>query len=118
VLQPLPAKRTPVPRRDLTLEEGDRHRFEGQQRCHVGLDRLSAGRERIDPSNRLLRSGPARELLEVRAELGKVAWPTRKEVFTYTVVVLVSVAFCMAIIGGMDFISSKAVIELIRRGGN
>jgi preprotein translocase subunit SecE len=69
------------------------------------------------PAAKRKRTKPLTFVKEVRAELGKVAWPTRKEVFTYTVVVLVSVAFFMAIIGGMDFISSKAVIELIKRGG-
>jgi preprotein translocase subunit SecE len=63
------------------------------------------------------RTKPLTFVKEVRAELGKVAWPSRKEVGIYTVVVLVSVAFFMAVIGAMDFVSSKAVIELISRAG-
>lgn len=62
------------------------------------------------------RTKPRQFLKEVRGELGRVAWPSRREVFTYTVVVLVSVAFFMAIIGALDFVFSKGVLEFLTRG--
>lgn len=52
----------------------------------------------------------ARFLREVRAELKKVAWPSRSEVFTYTVVVLVSVTFVTLLVFGLDFGFGKAVL--------
>jgi preprotein translocase subunit SecE len=39
---------------------------------------------------------------EVISELGKVIWPTRKELLTYTAVVIVFVAIIMTIVGLLD----------------
>ena len=44
----------------------------------------------------------ARFIREVVAELRKVIWPTRKELITYSVVVVFFVAVMMAIIAGFD----------------
>jgi preprotein translocase subunit SecE len=44
-----------------------------------------------------------RFLREVVAELRKVIWPTRKQMITYTAVVLVFVAFMVALIAALDF---------------
>ena len=54
--------------------------------------------------------GPLRRLVayvrnfvrEVVAELQKVIWPTRKELLTYTAVVVVFVSLLMAIVAGLD----------------
>ncbi|RSM75375.1 preprotein translocase subunit SecE [Kibdelosporangium aridum] len=43
-----------------------------------------------------------RFLKEVVAELRKVIWPTRKQMITYTAVVLVFLAVMVAIIAGLD----------------
>jgi len=53
-----------------------------------------------------------RFLREVRAELKKVAWPSRAEVLTYTVVVLVSVTTVTLFVFGLDFAFGKAVFEV------
>ena len=53
-----------------------------------------------------------RFLREVVAELRKVIWPTRKQMITYTAVVLVFVAFMVAVIAGLDFALTKGVIAL------
>ena len=47
---------------------------------------------------------------EVVAELRKVLWPTRKELLTYTAVVVVFVAVLMTIVGGLDYGFAKAVL--------
>jgi len=39
---------------------------------------------------------------QVVAELRKVIWPTRKQLVTYTTVVLIFVAFVMTIVGLLD----------------
>jgi preprotein translocase subunit SecE len=51
-----------------------------------------------------------RFLREVVAELRKVIWPTRKQMITYTAVVLVFVAFMVALIAGLDL----ALIQGVR----
>jgi preprotein translocase subunit SecE len=56
--------------------------------------------------------GPRQYLAEVRAELKKVAWPTRREVFNSTLVVLIAVVFMTSLIFGYDYLSSKFVLFL------
>ncbi|ONI73275.1 preprotein translocase subunit SecE [Actinosynnema sp. ALI-1.44] len=50
-----------------------------------------------------------RFLKEVVAELRKVIWPTRKQMITYTAVVLVFLAVMVAIIAGLDLGIGKGV---------
>ena len=52
----------------------------------------------------------ARFIREVVAELRKVVWPTRKELLTYSVVVIVFVTVMVAIIAGMDYGFGKAML--------
>ena len=46
---------------------------------------------------------------EVIAELGKVIWPTRKELVTYTAVVIVFVSVMCALVTGLDIGFGKLV---------
>jgi preprotein translocase subunit SecE len=46
---------------------------------------------------------------QVIAELRKVVTPTRKELFTFTTVVLVFVVIMMALVGGLDWIAAFLV---------
>jgi preprotein translocase subunit SecE len=52
----------------------------------------------------------ARFFREVVAELRKVIWPTRKELLTYTAVVVVFVAVMVAIVAGLDYGFAKGVL--------
>jgi preprotein translocase subunit SecE len=47
---------------------------------------------------------------EIVAELRKVIWPTRKELLTYTAVVVVFVAVVLTIVAGLDFAFAKGVL--------
>ena len=58
------------------------------------------------------RTSPATFLKEVRSELRKVNWPSRPEVVSYTLVVLVVTAVLTAIVWGMDWVVSNAVLNL------
>jgi preprotein translocase subunit SecE len=51
-------------------------------------------------------------LRQVRAELFKVVWPTRKELITYTIVVMAFVAMIMVYVGVLDFGISKLVLAV------
>jgi preprotein translocase subunit SecE len=53
------------------------------------------------------RTTPFAYLREVRTELRKVAWPTRAETRNYSTVVLVTLAFMLALIFGLDLGFSK-----------
>jgi preprotein translocase subunit SecE len=56
--------------------------------------------------------GPREYLGEVRGELRKVAWPTRKEVINSTIIVLIAVIVMTTLIFGFDYASSKFVLFL------
>jgi preprotein translocase subunit SecE len=47
---------------------------------------------------------------EIVAELRKVIWPTRKELLTYTAVVVVFVTVMLTIVAGLDFAFAKGVL--------
>ncbi|MGC5333068.1 preprotein translocase subunit SecE [Micromonospora sp. DT62] len=52
----------------------------------------------------------ARFIREVVAELRKVIWPTRKELLTYTAVVVAFVTVMLTIVAGLDFAFAKGVL--------
>ncbi len=61
------------------------------------------------------RTPPRIFIKEVRTELKKVAWPSRSEVTTYTVVVLVSVVFLTLIVFGLDYGFARGVLKVFGR---
>ena len=58
------------------------------------------------------RTKPRQFVREVIAELQKVNWPTRQEVASYSLVVLVAAIVVAAIIFALDFAFTKAVLAL------
>ena len=58
------------------------------------------------------RIGPRTYFSEVKGELKKVAWPTKKEVSNSTVVVLIAIVVMTALIFGFDYLSGKFVLFL------
>lgn len=69
------------------------------------------------PKTAKKQSGPSRNpvlfvinyLKQVIAELRKVIWPNRKQMISYTTVVLVFLAFMVSLIGGVDLGLAKLV---------
>jgi preprotein translocase subunit SecE len=60
------------------------------------------------------RVGAAEYTRQVRAELRKVAWPTRAEVVNYSIVVFVALVLLTGLIFGLDYVFGKAVIFLFK----
>jgi preprotein translocase subunit SecE len=58
------------------------------------------------------RTSPALFYRQVVNELRKVIWPTRKDLITYTTVVLVFVLIMVAIVYGLDAALGWAVIRV------
>ncbi|MGI8692611.1 MAG: preprotein translocase subunit SecE [Geodermatophilaceae bacterium] len=56
------------------------------------------------------RRSVGRFLREVIAELGKVIWPGRKELITYTTVVIIFVTFMVALVAGLDILFAQGVL--------
>ncbi len=71
-------------------------------------------RQRREQSSRPAeeRTGVAQFSREVRAELRKVAWPSRSETANYATVVVVTVIAVTAIVAGLDWIFSNSVLNL------
>jgi preprotein translocase subunit SecE len=55
------------------------------------------------------RTGPVLFYRQVVAELRKVVWPTQEQLVTYFFVVMVFVAFMMALIAGLDLGIGKII---------
>jgi preprotein translocase subunit SecE len=58
------------------------------------------------------RTTPAKFVAEVRDELRKVVWPTRKELVTYTTVALVFILIMVGLVTGLDTAFTRLVIAL------
>ena len=85
-----------------------------QRQGQLAPDGTPARREPTRPAPRppKERIGAAEYVRQVRAELRKVAWPTRAEVISYSIVVLVALLVLTAIIFGLDLAFGKVVIFL------
>jgi preprotein translocase subunit SecE len=89
-----------------------------QKQKATGQDRAEAMRQRQRAvAEKKKRTPPAQFLREVRAELKKVAWPTRTELVSYTVVVLVAVVVLTSLVFGLDLSFSKAVLQVFGPAG-
>jgi preprotein translocase subunit SecE len=58
------------------------------------------------------RTSPRQFLREVRSELRKVAWPSRRELLSYSLVVLVSVTLITLYITALDQIFGGVIIRI------
>jgi preprotein translocase subunit SecE len=75
---------------------------------------VAAPRKKID-WKQLIKSIPkkiAKFFRDVVHELKRVTWPTRKALLTYTVVVLIALAFFSVLIGLFDFLFLKIITLL------
>jgi preprotein translocase subunit SecE len=63
-------------------------------------------------SKRPERTGPVLFYRQVVAELRKVVWPTQQQLVTYFFVVIVFVAFMMALVSGLDLAIGKAIFAI------
>jgi preprotein translocase subunit SecE len=52
---------------------------------------------------------------EVRAELRKVAWPTRDETINYSIIVLIAVVLLTAFVAGLDYAFGDLLLKLFKR---
>ncbi len=87
-----------------------------QRQGQLAPDGTPARREPTRPAARppKERIGAAEYFRQVRAELRKVAWPTRGEVIHYSIIVLVALLVLTALIFGLDFLFGRIVIFLFQ----
>ncbi len=88
-----------------------------QRQKATGQDRVEAMRQRrAVTTERSKRTPPRRFVKEVAVELRKVNWPTRREVFAYTVVVMVAVVVLTALVFGLDIAFSRGIVNFFTPG--
>ena len=73
----------------------------------------SARRSTAPTEGKKKRAGARQFLKEVRQELRKVDWPSRRELISYTVVVLVTVIVMTSLVFGLDFVFSKLIFNVL-----
>jgi len=61
------------------------------------------------------RIGPRQFLSEVRTELKRVAWPSRRETMMFTTVTLITSAFTTVYVFGLDIVFKRTVLYLVER---
>jgi preprotein translocase subunit SecE len=71
------------------------------------------GQPRGTPTGKRKRASVRQFLREVRLELKKVDWPTRKELITYTVVVLVTITVLTSFVFAIDWVFAKLIFNLL-----
>ncbi len=64
-------------------------------------------------SGRRSRVSAPQYLREVRGELRKVAWPSRREVISYGITVLVVTLVLTLVVWGMDWVLRNAALEFL-----
>jgi preprotein translocase subunit SecE len=76
------------------------------------------GQQKSRQQARTAKPGEKRGLMkflrDVRIELGKVTWPTRKDLLQSTLVVLVAVAIATVYTFGLDTVFAKTVDEILK----
>jgi preprotein translocase subunit SecE len=75
-------------------------------------DRRASGQPRKPKRER---TGLRQFVGEVRTELKRVAWPSRREVATFTTVTLITAGFVTLFTFGMDFAFKRGVLFLVER---
>ncbi len=76
-------------------------------------ERARKRRKQAPQQRRKERVGFRQFMREVRQELKKVAWPTREQTTTYTVVVLTVTLVVTAITFGLDLVLKRGILQVL-----
>jgi preprotein translocase subunit SecE len=71
-----------------------------------------ASAKRAQQSEKQKRTPPRKFLKQVRAELKNVDWPNRKELVSYTIVVLVMVIVLTSFVAALDYGFGKIILKI------
>jgi preprotein translocase subunit SecE len=87
-----------------------------RQQKKAGLDKTSApasATRRASTQEKRKRTSVRQFLREVRLELKKVDWPNRRELISYTTVVLVTLIVMTTFVFGLDYFFTKTIVKLL-----
>ena len=79
------------------------------------LNRANSGKGAVLVETRKIPRSIGRFFRDVWAELKRVAWPNRRQLQIYTMVVIASVFVVAAILSTFDFILAESLVRLFRR---
>ncbi|WP_344308646.1 preprotein translocase subunit SecE [Fodinicola feengrottensis] len=96
---------------DSAEESGESRRSSDKSDRKSDRPKSKRGGGRTNPVSWVLRF-----VREVVAELGKVIWPTRKDLITYTLVVVVFLVVMVALVAGLD-VGFERLALLVFGGG-
>ena len=91
-----------------------------QRQGQLGADGEPAARKRPTPqpprpTAAEKRATPVQFVREVRGELRKVAWPTRAETISYSIIVLVAVVLLTSYVALLDYGFGDLLLKLFKR---
>ena len=78
----------------------------------LGPDDQPVATRRAPTASASERTSAGQFVREVRAELRKVAWPTRSETINFSIVVLATIVVLTAFVGVLDWVFARSVLEL------
>jgi preprotein translocase subunit SecE len=87
-----------------------------RQQKRAGLDRQAApaaAARKAQVQEKRKRTGARQFLREVRQELKKVDWPSRRELISYSTVVLVTITVLTTYVFGLDYVFTKTIVKLL-----
>jgi preprotein translocase subunit SecE len=87
-----------------------------RQKRRSSVDRQAAPAataRRAQVQEKRKRTGVRQFLKEVRQELKKVEWPNRRELVSYTVVVLATLVVVTSLVFALDFVFSRAILKML-----
>jgi preprotein translocase subunit SecE len=89
-----------------------------RQQKKAGLDKTktsapAATARRASTQEKRKRTSVRQFLREVRLELKKVDWPNRRELISYTTVVLVTLIVMTTFVFGLDYFFTKTIVKLL-----
>ena len=64
--------------------------------------------------NKKKRRSPARFIKEMWSEVKKVTWPTKKELVSYTITVMIFILIFAALVGGVDWLLANGLNLVIK----
>lgn len=87
-----------------------------RQQKRAGIDRQAApaaATRKAQTQEKRKRTGARQFLREVRQELKKVDWPSRRELISYSTVVLVTITVLTTYVFGLDYVFTKTIVKLL-----
>jgi preprotein translocase subunit SecE len=78
----------------------------------VAIDTRGETADKPSGEKKAKRTSPALFYRQIIAELRKVIWPTRKELISYTINVLVFVVIMIGIVSVLDYVFTEGVLRI------